>query len=274
MTVKRIYICRHGYRMNWLPEPHPPNPTGIDLDPPLAPHGVDQAEELAHHLVQLPPDQRPQFILSSPFYRCVETAQPITKALDTKVALERGVGEYYRVGRNVIPEPANYDRLQGFFPDVLVDEAEWPRDTAVGVIPSLEGESPEAIFDRCQRFWRLFFPVFEAKYPDVENVLIVTHAATAIALGMSLIGKLSVLESIDDTPNNFIRAGACSMSTYVRDHDHWKLTVNGDTLFLREGEEMNWNFHLGFEAGLDEDIKLRKKQEEETEVRKQRHSKY
>lgn len=272
MTLKHIFIARHGYRMNWLPEPHPPNPTGIDSDPPLAPHGVDQAVELARYIHDLPAEQRPGFILTSPFYRCVETARPIALDLGIKVALERGVGEYYQVGRLVIPEPANYDRLTQFFPGVLVEENDWPRDTKVGVVPNLGGETPEACFERCQSFWDKFIPVFENLHPEVTLVLIITHAATAIALGMALLGRQGVFDTIDGTPNNFIRAGACSLSHYDREGNTWAIKVNGDCLFMKDGEEMNWNFHSGFEAGSDEDIKLRQKQqeEEEMEVRKSR----
>jgi transcription factor C subunit 7 len=239
-----------------MPKPHPLNPTGINSDPPLAPHGVEQAHELANYLATIDDDQRPQFILSSPFYRCVETGKPIAEKFNLPIVLERGVGEYYKHGRRVIPEPANYDSLQKFFPTVLSNEKEWNRDTTVGVIPSLEGESPEEIFDRCDTFWNKFFPVFEDKYPDVENILIITHAATKIALGMALLKKKSVYDYVDDAKKTILRAGAASLSKYVREEDKdWKLVMNGNTEFLAKGEEMNWNFRSGFEAGSDEDVK-------------------
>lgn len=92
MTLTNIYVARHGYRANWLPPPHPPNPTGVDSDPPLAVHGVAQANELAAYLAAQP--VRPQLILLSPFYRCVQTAEPIAEALDVPIVLERGVGEW------------------------------------------------------------------------------------------------------------------------------------------------------------------------------------
>lgn len=238
-----------------MPKPHPPNPTGINSDPPLAPHGVEQAHELANYLATLDENERPQFILSSPFYRCVETGKPIAEKFDLPIVLERGVGEYYKHGRRVIPEPANYDTLQKFFPKVLSNEKEWNRDTTVGVIPSLEGESPEEIYDRCDTFWGKFFPVFEKKYPNVENILIITHAATKIALGMALLRKESVYDYVDSTKKTILRAGAASLSKYARADDEWKLVMNGNTDFLAKGEEMNWNFHSGFEAGSDEDVK-------------------
>lgn len=254
MTLTTIYIARHGYRANWLPPPHPPNPTGIDSDPPLAPHGVEQAKQLAAYITSLPHDAQPQFIVSSPFYRCVETGQPVAELLDLPIVLERGVGEWYKKNRSVIPEPANYNVLKGFF-SRLADEEVWDRDTTVGVIPSLEGEDETDIFNRCKMFWQKFIPVFEQKYPDIERVLIISHAATKIALGMSLLGHSNVYEYVDDE-ENLLRAGACSLDKYELE-DKWELKMNGNTEFLTGGEEMNWNFHSGFEAGSDEDIKAR-----------------
>lgn len=225
---------------------------------------MEQAIQLATHLNTLDPSLKPQFILSSPFYRCVETGKPIAETLHIPIVLERGVGEYYKIGRHVIPEPANYSTLNTFFPNLLVKESEWPRDDAVGIVPSLSGESPEDIFNRCTSFWEKFIPIFEQKYPNVTNVLVITHAATAIALGMSLLNKSSVYDSVDSDLQTYIRAGAASLSKYERSSVGWKIVSNGNTLYLPKGEEMNWDFHSGFEAGSDEDIKNRKEQAEKT----------
>lgn len=262
MVLKTIYIARHGYRANWLPPPHPPNPTGVDSDPPLAEHGVDQAKQLAAYLTGLPSAEKPEFILSSPFYRCVQTAQPIAEMLSIPIVLERGVGEWYKKGRSIVPEPANYDLLTQFFSALSTSE-NWERD-GLGVIPNLEGESEEEIFDRALEFWQKFIPEFEKRYPQTETVLIMTHAATKIALGMSLLGHSSVHDYLDKDKNR-LRAGACSLDKYtVGDKDDdankkslWELKMNGNTEFLAKGEEMHWNFQLGFEAGSDEDIKAR-----------------
>ncbi|KAK7679720.1 hypothetical protein QCA50_017219 [Cerrena zonata] len=246
MTIKQIYIARHGYRANWLPPPHPPNPTGIDSDPPLAPHGVDQAKQLAAYITSLPTADKPQYILTSPFYRCVETAHPIAEMLDLDIAIERGCGQ--------------------FFPKLTTKEV-WHRDDTVGVVPDLSGETEEDIFNRCKLFWSKFIPVFESKYPEYENVLIVSHAATKIALGMSLLGFDDVFQQIDND-GTYLRAGACSIDKYVKDGDRWDLRMNGNCEFLTDGEEMNWTFHSAFEAGSDEDIKARKEEAERKEAEK------
>lgn len=257
MPLKSIYIARHGYRMNWLPPPHPPNPTGIDSDPPLAPHGVDQAKELGKYIGSLPEQDKPQFILSSPFYRCVETAEPVSEALDIPICLERGVGEWYKKSRDTVPEPADYERLNKFFPHLSNAEV-WHRDNTLGVIPNLQGETEDEIIQRAKQFWQKVIPIFESKFPEVETILIISHAATKIALGMSLLGFDNVFQSIDDNGTT-LRAGACSLDKYVREGtDKWNIVMNGNCSFLTQGEEMNWNFHYKFEAGSDEDIKARK----------------
>lgn len=255
MTIETIYIARHGYRSNWLPEPHPPNPTGIDSDPALAPHGVDQAIELGKYLSSLPKEEQPQFILTSPFYRCVETAAPYARTAGLKVCLEPGVGEWFKRTRPVIPRPGNYDTHTKFFPDILGNNTIWEGSL---VLPSAEGEDEDEILDRTRRFWAAFFPTFEQKYPNVKNLLIVTHAATKIAAGLSLLGLSSVHDLVDfNGEKTKLRAGACSLDKFEKQNDKWAILQNGRTDFLTEGEEMNWNFADGFEAGSDEDIKAR-----------------
>ncbi|RLV91193.1 Transcription factor tau 55 kDa subunit [Spathaspora sp. JA1] len=261
MPIKQIYIARHGFRANWAPPPHPPNPTGIDSDPPLAPHGVTQSQQLAGYLASLPIEDRPRFILSSPFYRCVESCVAISNMLDCKVAIERGISEWFRRERKTKPIPADYPQLNHFFPGVLMDEEEWPRDRAVGVIPRLEGENYDEVFERCKLFVRKFIPIFEERYPQIENVLIVTHAASGIAVGSALLGLSSLVSFIDDD-KNMIRSGACSVSKYVRVGEQWKIVMNGNCEFLTDGEEMNWDFRTGVEAGSAEDLKLRQQQQE------------
>ncbi len=72
------------------------SPTNIPSDPPLTGHGVEQANELANHLVTLDPPIN--YIYSSPLYRCLQTVKPTiekSKALakgSDKVRGEDGLG--------------------------------------------------------------------------------------------------------------------------------------------------------------------------------------
>ncbi|KAL6450440.1 TFC7 Transcription factor tau 55 kDa subunit [Candida maltosa Xu316] len=261
MTITTIYLARHGYRSNWLPPPHPPCPTGIDSDPPLAAHGVEQAKELATYLKSLPAQEQPQFIISSPFYRCIETSRPIAESLHLKVAIDRGVGEWFRKNRDTKPVPADYAQLNEFFNDVLIEEQQWPRDN-LNVIPLAEGENETDILERAKLFWKAFIPKFQEKFPEVERILIISHAATKIALGSVLLELKSVVDVIDEN-ETYLRAGSCSLSKFVRtNNDKWSIVMNGNCDFLSKGEEMNWDFRRGVEAGSAEDIAQRKAIEE------------
>lgn len=272
MTLKTIYIARHGYRSNWLPTPpaHPAPPTGVNSDVPIASHGVDQAKELAHYLISI--DNQPQMIFSSPLYRCLQTSEPAADLLELPIYIDRGLSEWYKPDRDVIPEPATFDILNNFFAGKL--KSDWPNS----VIPSLKGETEEDIFKRCSKFWPIFVKELEKQFPEVETILLVTHAATKIALGMTLLKFHNVRESLDED-GTVIRAGSCSLDKYeLLDDDvdedengdesvlpfeqrQWKLTMNGNTEFLSAGEEMHWDFKSGFEAGSDEDIKARRKKQ-------------
>lgn len=208
-------------------------------------------------------ENQPEMIFSSPFYRCLQTAEPISDLLQLPINLERGIGEWYKPDRDIIPEPASFDVLNNFFYGKLREE--WSST----VIPSSAGETEEQIFERCKKFWPLFIEKVEKSCPNIETILLVTHAATKIALGMNLLGFDNCREPIDDE-GNIIRSGSCSLDKYdlISNEEeeygeipfsqrHWKITMNGNTEFLTQGEEMHWDFKYGFEAGSDADIKAR-----------------
>lgn len=257
MVLKTIYVARHGYRSNWLPQgPYPPPPTGIDSDVPLAEHGVDQAKELAQYIGSLPREEQPQMILSSPFYRCVQTSEPIVKKLNVPFALERGIGEWYKPDREVIPEPASVERLSALFPEVTID-TEWSKSPLV--VPSNRGETEQEVFERSGAFLKRFIARINGDYPHVERVLLVTHAATKQSMGMKLMGYKDVRAAID-REGTVLRNASCSIDkfSHIRGSDLWELKMNGNTDFLTNGAEMDWNFALGFEAGSDADIRARR----------------
>lgn len=264
MVVKTIYIARHGYRSNWLANgPYPLPPTGIDSDVPLAEHGIHQAKELAHYLVSL--ENQPELLFSSPFYRCIQTSEPIADMLELPIMVERGIGEWYRPDRPVIPVAAPLETLEKFFPGKL--DPKWHSL----VIPSDKGETEEDLFERCGRFWPLFINQVESQYPNVETILLVTHAAAKGALGMNLLGFSNWREPMDED-GTIIRSGSCSLDKYELDlqstfqdgekevpleNRKWRMTMNGNVEFLLKGEEMNWDYRNAHEAGSDADIKLR-----------------
>lgn len=280
MTLKTVYIVRHGYRSNWLPlEQQVAPPTGIDSDPPLAPHGVDQANELAVFLTRGLEERKlpvPQMIFSSPFYRCIETIHPTAKRLGLQIHPERGLGEWFKPNRQIVPVPADHAMLHRFF-DTVPSDMDWLWDT---VVPSVKGETEESVFQRCKNFWTHFIPKFEAKHPNVECIVLVTHAATKIALGMALAGYQSTREFLTekdggDGKTTRIGGSTCSVDGYRRDMstDTWSLFMNAETSFLSLGPEMDWHFATSqFEAGSKEDIEYRQKLQLEQDKANLRHA--
>lgn len=239
MALKKIYIARHGYRSNWLAPPHPDPPTGVDSDHPLLEHGEHQAVELAHYIQSL--DDKPQMIFSSPFYRCIQTSQCMSRFLGLPICVEKGIGEWFTLQRPVHPVPASVEELSNFFDNLNRD---YPLDQFV--VPSKDGEDEETVFARCTTFLSKFIPYMAANFPEIETVILVTHAATKIALGMALMGYSSPRDLLKPEHvlqgNKKLRAGACSLDRFEFDGTNWNVTMNGNVEFLSLGEEMNWNF--------------------------------
>ena len=101
MTLETIYVVRHGYRISWSVDYKTgqyrisgPVPTGIPADPPLVAYGVEQSKQLAKHVMTLDPPV--DAVLSSPWYRCLQTLAPSIEAMkakgkDVKVPIDNGI---------------------------------------------------------------------------------------------------------------------------------------------------------------------------------------
>lgn len=230
---------KHGYRSNWVKgAPVPPPPTGIDGDPVLADHGRDQANELAGYLSSVEP--RIQRIYSSPFYRCIETVAPSAKLMAVKICPETGVGEWFDRERATHPVPAPAEQLSPLFPG-LIDESYKP------ITPvSKDGETVEELHQRAIECVTNLINELKNE-PEIKTILLVTHAATKIALGRALLGD----------PNAEIRTGTCSVDKYVLSSDDksgapgdWTQQLNGYADFLTKGEEMHWSFGMLLQSKL------------------------
>lgn len=259
------------YRSNWTVDPSTghynstvPSPTGIVADPALASYGVQQARQLGEHLQTLTP--RPDIIVSSPFYRCIQTLRPYTDALhssgkDVKVHVERGVGEFYGLARFDHPSPAPFDVLVTHF-DHLVD----PERT---IIPSTKGESIPQLHNRIAYALTQLIARADNDPNGPKAMLICTHAAAMICIGRALTGRMPE----DDGEEDF-KCFTCAFSKFVRrprskftasstaaeaewDPEApekvpdvgwrgvgvgggWDCEVNGDCSFLTGGEERGW----------------------------------
>ena len=58
--------------------------------------------------------------------------------------------------RDTKPVPGDYTQLRTFFDKLLIDEDTWPRDN-LNVIPNIEGEDYDEIYDRAKLFWKSLF---------------------------------------------------------------------------------------------------------------------
>ncbi|WFD34466.1 hypothetical protein MCUN1_001307 [Malassezia cuniculi] len=198
-------------------------------DPPLTAHGVDQVGYLAEHLAGLPEDERPQLIVSSPYQRCVNSAAPLAEALGVRLCVEPGMAEWYPpvaggAGRHPTP-PSGSD-----LGDERVDTSWTPL-----LYPSPSGETLDALRARMQEVLRRI----EARCSElgVERVALVAHAATNIALGQVLVQR-----GIEGAGQHTIHAATASTSEFKRAGEHWKMLRNGDTSYLPDGSEREWDF--------------------------------
>ncbi|KAJ7110169.1 histidine phosphatase superfamily [Mycena epipterygia] len=234
--IETIYIARHGFRMNWINSTWK-SETGLPRDPPLAAFGVTQAEELAAYFLGLPAEQRPTAIFSSPYYRCLQTSKPVSAALGVPIYVEHGLSEWYSPvaeGTGLHPRPGSAAELVPYFPDAIDADA-W----ASVWYPSRRGEDVAEVHARVGGFLDVFVPEVERKFAGQHTrVLLVSHAATTIALARALVGDRALP----------LRVGCCSLTEVVRKHDvipilgGWDARRLADGAHLKEGSSREWGF--------------------------------
>lgn len=284
MPVTTIILLRHGHRIAWTLDPttgryssNHPYPTRLPADPPLASHGVRQAQETAAYLSTLLRDEVRQDrlrVYSSLFYRCLETLKPTMEKFreleghsarhSLRVRGERGLGEWFGKAWFQQPVPADPGRLKkDFFP--WVDDSYESR-----VLPHRFGERIPELHDRVAR--TLNYVVmdvdeeFEAMGRGGEDVtlLICGHAAQIICSGRALTGLMP-----ENPDNEDFKCFTCGLSRFVRrakevalsgvgvvdvaDGIDWKTNggvaggwdcvENSDCSHLSQGEERGWHFH-------------------------------
>ncbi|KAI0307729.1 histidine phosphatase superfamily [Multifurca ochricompacta] len=237
MTLETIYILRHGFRLNWVTMTWK-SATGLPRDPPLAAFGEVQAKEVAAYFMSLPEDQRPTAIFSSPYYRCLQTSRPTSIALDLPIYAEHGLSEWYspvEPGTGLHPRPSSASTLKTHFPEI---DDSW---SSVWY-PSRKGEDVEGVHDRLAGFLTVFVPEVQRRFAGVhKRILLVSHAATVIALTRELVGNRSLS----------FRAACCSLTTLDRKvggsaqrtvAGDWTVRVLGDGSHLKDGPQRDWGF--------------------------------
>ncbi|KAL7627034.1 C6 zinc cluster transcription factor-like protein [Parahypoxylon ruwenzoriense] len=217
MSLEVIYVTRHGFRSAWSVEPSTGNytayirsPTGLPTDPALTSHGVDQANELASHLLKLdPPIEQ---VYSSPYYRCLQTIQPFVRNFSRikaqsygnvsgrptfEIRADLGLSEWYGLASFEHPPSAPLDELQSYFPEI---DATYASTLA----PSRHGESLPHLHSRVAKVIDTI--IRRSDREGHKAVMICTHAAVVIALGRVLTGRME--EDFD--------AFTCGLSAYRR----------------------------------------------------------
>ncbi|KAF9270261.1 phosphoglycerate mutase-like protein [Marasmius fiardii PR-910] len=230
--IDTIYIARHGFRSNWVSNDWK-SATGLPRDPPLAAHGVTQAEELATYFLSFPNDERPTAIFSSPYYRCLQTSKPVSEALGLPIYVEHGISEWYSpVAPNsgLHPRPTSASILKSHFPSI--DSSGWSSI----YYPTRKGEDVPELHDRIAHFLTDFIPEVEKAKPDLKKILLVSHAATIIVLTRELLGDRNLP----------LRVATCSLTEVHRKRDSkqviggWEAKRLAEASFLSDGVQRDW----------------------------------
>ncbi|KAF2690473.1 phosphoglycerate mutase family protein [Lentithecium fluviatile CBS 122367] len=248
--IEVVYVIRHAFRANWAVNPQTGEytastrtPTGIPTDPPLAAKGVEQSKELAEYLCRLdPPIDR---IYSSPFYRCLQTLKPATERLFAqgkgggKVRIERGVGEFFGRADFEHPTPPSLTILSPHFDNL-------DQDYVSIHAPASKGEMIVELHERVNRALSRIITELDHDPAQPKTVLICTHAATMIAIGRVLTGRMP-----EDPDEDDFQCYTASLSKFVRRSKepdkgviaNWDCALNSDTGYLSGGAERGWKFN-------------------------------
>ncbi|KAL4402084.1 hypothetical protein ACI68E_001736 [Malassezia pachydermatis] len=225
-----LYVARHAHRMN---ANHFGGGNVIPRDPPLTARGEEQTGELSSFFASLPAEEQPQWIVCSPYTRCLRTAMPVAECLHIPVGVEPGLAEWFAPAfpqdTGVHPSPRTGEHVVDEFPTISLA---W---TPL-LYPDPHGETIPALHERMREVMRRIEKRCAAW--GIERVLLVSHAASIIALGR-MIQTIASYEDVREMP---IRAGTASVSKYTRAGNVWHQEYNGATSFLLHGEERAWDF--------------------------------
>ncbi|KAI1265091.1 phosphoglycerate mutase-like protein [Xylariaceae sp. FL1019] len=224
MSLKFIYVVRHGFRSSWSVDnagnytAHLRSPTGLPTDPALTSHGVEQANDLAEHLLGIKPPI--ELVYSSPYYRCLQTISPFvtkhnalrrqkstltgssTQNSPLGIRAEAGLSEWYGRAHFDHPTSAPLSDLCNLFGDVDASYVSLPG-------PRRKGESIPQLYERVAACLRSI--IARSDQEEKQSVVICTHAAVVIVLGRLLTGQIPADPNEED-----FRAFTCGLSIYRR----------------------------------------------------------
>eukprot|EP00756_Hemistasia_phaeocysticola_P066829 Hpha_TRINITY_DN952_c0_g1::TRINITY_DN952_c0_g1_i2::g.156207::m.156207 len=166
--VQCVYVVRHGERVDDVDDSwtsSAPRP----FDPHLTETGFEEAAAVGETLAALPSDQRPAFVVTSPFLRCWQTAEKVCRALE--YAADDGRPPKLLVA---------WDLAEIMNPAVLkVDEnpsfSNPPDGRPATRIGRSQPEFPEERADALLRYEETFHSLPEHEALGGQNVVFVTH---------------------------------------------------------------------------------------------------
>lgn len=231
--------------------PQPRLPTGNAADPALSDYEITQSRELAAHLTKNTGSSFPvERIYCSPYYRCLETVQPLVEAVaegnkaKAIVRCEPGLVDWFGPLPFKHPQPLPAAELRDrFFPWIDADYS-----------PSVEGPSPDGE-SMAQLHARLAAVVGsivrQCDAEGVRSVLLCTHAAPIIALGRVLTGQVPA-----DVGDEDFGVFTCGLTTYRRRHEQPKTIADFTATFpwddpLKTLSTQTWTHGRGVYGGWD-----------------------
>lgn len=128
----------------------------------------------------------------------------MANALDLPIWVEHGLTEWYspvRNGTGLHPGPVSAEKLVSFFQ--RIDPSYAPT-----FLVTRKGESVQELYKRGEDFLNAFIQRIQGGAPKHERILLVTHAATIVALSQALLG--------DESVGRALRVGCCTLSTFDR----------------------------------------------------------
>jgi probable phosphoglycerate mutase len=169
--MQTIILIRHGYPVSWdQPQKTRGTPPHQRIDPGLAEIGVRQARRCAE---QLAATGGAGLVISSPFRRCLETADAIAAASACPVVPDWRIGEVLL--STVLGSP--FSPLSGMDPD-------WAPRRAEAGKPS-HPESDRTIQERIARM----AVDLKARKPFAQRIALVSHEIILKALFTALTGR-------------------------------------------------------------------------------------
>ena len=148
---------------------------------------------------------------------------------------ETGLSEWYSPvvpGTGLHPRPASASSLHHYFPDI---DDSWSSIW----YPSRKGEDVTEIHDRAAGVLHTLVEEVRHRFSNEhKHILLISHAATIIALTRELVGDRKLP----------LRAGCCSLSHVTKKPDAtqvlagWEARLLADGSHLKEGASRDWGF--------------------------------